>query len=131
MEINASEFVAVPDNGKGCEGCAFVNWTCDWYASTLEKLGLKSCREGYTYIKKPSTEAGKQVTHQDLYERIAQLEEDLEKKADMYRDVLKHVYGTLLYENARPNGPIADTIWFSNTETLFNYIDTVLIEGVK
>jgi hypothetical protein len=32
----------------------------------------------------------------------------------------------LMQANEQVNGPIVDTIWFSQTETLFDYIDSAL-----
>jgi hypothetical protein len=57
-----------------------------------------------------------------LRERVAGLEQD----AARYRATLLNVRLALDVANTTPNGPICDTIWYSDHETLFDYIDAAL-----
>jgi hypothetical protein len=41
---------------------------------------------------------------------------------------LRNVLATLKRENERPSGPIRDTIWHGDAETLFDYIESALEE---
>jgi hypothetical protein len=41
-------------------------------------------------------------------------------------EALRNVRACLGFENEKRNGPINDTIWYSGTETLFDYIDKTL-----
>jgi len=52
------------------------------------------------------------------------LTEALEQPADC--NALMLVKDCLMQANEQVNGPIVDTIWFSQTETLFDYIDSAL-----
>jgi len=54
----------------------------------------------------------------------AALTEALEQPADC--NALMLVKDCLMQANEQVNGPIVDTIWFSQTETLFDYIDSAL-----
>ena len=42
------------------------------------------------------------------------------------REALTNTRQALERANTTPNGPICDTIWYSNHETLFDYIDAAL-----
>ena len=47
-------------------------------------------------------------------------------EVERLRDVLGQTKMVLLSENENPTGAIRDTIWYSNNETLFDYIDAAL-----
>ena len=47
-------------------------------------------------------------------------------REQMLEEALRNVRACLGFENEKPNGPIRDTIWYSNYETLFDYIDSTL-----
>ena len=49
--------------------------------------------------------------------------EKAEKDAAFWLDALKEVRKTLEIASVTPNGPINDTIWYSNCETLFDFMD--------
>lgn len=53
------------------------------------------------------------------------------KSDEAMRKVLENVRACLQEENERDNGPINDTIWFTPTETLFDYIDAALAAQQK
>ena len=52
--------------------------------------------------------------------------EKAEKDAAYRLDTLKEVRETLEVANVSPNGPINDTIWYSNCETLFDFMDAAI-----
>jgi len=78
--------------------------------------------------------------------RCAELEQDLltayrkvgtdqakiakaEKDAAYRLDTLKEVREALGVANVTPNGPINDTIWYSNCETLFDFMDAAIAKA--
>jgi chromosome segregation ATPase len=52
--------------------------------------------------------------------------ENVQRDAARYRATLVNVRLALDVANTTPNGPICDTIWYSDHETLFDYIDAAL-----
>ena len=52
--------------------------------------------------------------------------EKAEKDAAFWLDALKEVRKTLEIASVTPNGPINDTIWYSNCETLFDFMDAAI-----
>ena len=52
--------------------------------------------------------------------------EKAERDAEYRLDTLKEVRETLEVANVTPNGPINDTIWYSNCETLFDFMDAAI-----
>lgn len=46
--------------------------------------------------------------------------------AKQLAEALRNVRACLVSENEKRNGPICDTIWYGNAETLFDYIDNTL-----
>jgi len=52
--------------------------------------------------------------------------EKAEKDAAYRLDTLKEVRETLEVANVTPDGPINDTIWYSNCETLFDFMDAAI-----
>ena len=52
--------------------------------------------------------------------------EKAEKDAAYRLDTLKEVRETLEVANVTPNGPINDTIWYSDCETLFDFMDAAI-----
>ena len=57
--------------------------------------------------------------------------EDAEKDAAYRLDTLKEVRETLEVANVTPDGPINDTIWYSNCETLFDFMDAAVAKERK
>ena len=57
--------------------------------------------------------------------------ENAEKDAAYRLDTLKEVRETLEVANATPSGPINDTIWYSENETLFDFIDDAIAKEPK
>ncbi len=47
------------------------------------------------------------------------------------REALEEVQRVLAATNQQPRGPIVDTIWYSDHETLFDYIDATLSHPTK
>lgn len=52
--------------------------------------------------------------------------DDLEAQVAALAKALQSTKDCLETANALPNGPICDTIWYSETETLFDYIDAAI-----
>ena len=52
------------------------------------------------------------------------------QECDTYRAALEAIRACLQKHNEDPNGPIRDTIWYSNHETLFDFIEAV-VEGAR
>ena len=77
----------------------------------------------YAYAGQPRS------LEQSLRDEIAGLRtryEKAEKDAAYRLDTLKEVRETLEVANVTPNGPINDTIWYSNCETLFDFMDAAI-----
>ena len=77
----------------------------------------------YAYAGQPRS------LEQSLRDEIADLRarcEKAEKDAAYRLDTLKEVRETLEVANVTPNGPINDTIWYSNCETLFDFMDAAI-----
>ena len=62
----------------------------------------------------------------DEIERLRADVAGLREDALRLRATLINVRLVLQVANTTPNGPICDTIWYSNNETLFDYIDAAL-----
>lgn len=59
-------------------------------------------------------------------ETAAQEIERLRKEVAGLRETLANTRQAIERANTTPNGPICDTIWYDNHETLFDYMDAAI-----